>query len=352
MKYSINTPYYKKTKPKLDLNDDFQVEEDSNTKSLTIQYERDNRIERQIKTQKKYPYIIYRKNINKFDLNPIDSKKKLGNNKKEDLIEQSYLVLINSVKEKLKLTKFSKEIPEDKSTLWKYDINLNKLKEKEEENIVKIDEKIKTKEEEINITENNFEYFQIHDKNYIPNYINDLSQDKIDKMKYLINKKIRDVNLSFRKKVEIKTEIKKIEKIKEKVNLSINDILKSSPNKKDINIFLTPIKPLRKNLDFKTNIQTKEKNKLEKIKEIPLKNEKNIIFENNNTNNNKKTNKRIKMVYSSRRYNYNYKNEIFDIPNISKEDKFKEFKIQFDEKINEIKRPIEFFKLRKKIYNS
>ena len=352
VKYSINTPYYKKTKPYLDLNDDFQVEEDSNTKSLTIQYERDNRIERQIKTQKKYPYIIYRKNINKFDLNPIDSKKKLGNNKKEDLIEQSYLVLINSVKEKLKLTKFSKEIPEDKSTLWKYDINLNKLKEKEEENIVKIDEKIKTKEEEINITENNFEHFQIHDKNYIPNYINDLSQDKIDKMKYLINKKIRDVNLSFRKKVEIKTEIKKIEKIKEKVNLSINDILKSSPNKKDINIFLTPIRPLRKNLDFKTNIQTKEKNKLEKIKEIPLKNEKNIIFENNNTNNNKKTNKRIKMVYSSRRYNYNYKNEIFDIPNISKEDKFKEFKIQFDEKINEIKRPIEFFKLRKKIYNS
>ena len=37
--------------------------------------------------------------------------------------------------------------------------------------------------------------------------------------------------------------------------------------------------------------------------------------------------------------------------NMSKEDKFREYKIQFDENINEIKKPIEYFKIRKKFYN-
>ena len=340
VKYSINTPYTKNPKPKLDLNLDFPNEYDSKKQSSTIQYGNKNRTERKIKTKKKYPYIIYRKNI-KPDKEPIIQKNNNLNHQK-DLIQHSNSVLIKSVKEKLKLPKSSQEIPSDKSTFWKYEINLDKLKELEEENFSKIYEKIKKKEEEINIAEKDFSQFKLHDKHYIPNYINDLSQEKMDNIKFIINKKIRDVNLSFNKKTEIKSEIKKIGKSKETINLSINDILKPVHNKNDVNIFLTPIKPIRKNI--MTNNSKNEKKQLQTIKEIPTYEIKNVISENNI--------KKMNRIRSSRKYYNNFKNEIVDIPYLSREDKFNEFKIQFDEKINEIKRPIEFFKLRKKLYNS
>ena len=57
----------------------------------------------------------------------------------------------------------------------------------------------------------------------------------------------------------------------------------------------------------------------------------------------------MKLAYSSRKYKNNFKNEIIDLAHLSKEDKFKEFKIQFDE---EIKRPLEYFKLRKKYFST
>ena len=74
-----------------------------------------------------------------------------------------------------------------------------------------------------------------------------------------------------------------------------------------------------------------------------------IIFEKKNNNINRSN--RMKLVHSSRKYNCNFNNEILDSPHLSKEDKFREFKIQFEEKINEIKRPMEYFKLRKKYFN-
>ena len=116
------------------------------------------------------------------------------------------------------------------------------------------------------------------------------------------------------------------------------------PIKNDINIFLTPIKPLKKSI-IKTKSPKKKEKELEKI--IKNKNiENKIIFERNNSNFNR--NNRMKLAYGSRKYKNNFKNEIIDLAHLSKEDKFKEFKIQFDE---EIKRPLEYFKLRKKYFN-
>ena len=182
--------------------------------------------------------------------------------------------MIETVKEKLRQPKFSKEIPEDKSTLWKYEINLNKLKEIEEENFLKIEENVKKKEEEINITEKDFIQFRIQDKNYIPKYINDLSMDKKDRLKLIISKKLKDVNLSYSKKDLIKTEKKKISKEKEAKGISINNILSSFNNKKDVNIFITPIRPIKTNIIGDN--QNKEKNELPIIMEKKSEDQKNL----------------------------------------------------------------------------
>ena len=345
VKYSINTPFVKFEKSKEDVQINSPEKEDNNYRLLTIPNECENRVERM---KKKFPFIIYRKDA-KFEKKPIKIKQKgiNGINRKEDLIKESYSVLIETVKEKLRQPKFSKEIPEDKSTLWKYEINLNKLKEIEEENFLKIEENVKKKEEEINITEKDFIQFRIQDKNYIPKYINDLSMDKKDRLKLIISKKLKDVNLSYSKKELIKTEKKKISKEKEAKGISINNILSSFNNKKDVNIFITPIRPIKTNIIWDN--QNKEKNELPIIMEKKSEDQKNkniIKF-----NNNMKIINRNKISHSPSRYINNFKSEIFNYVHMSKEDKFKEYKIQFDEKLNEIKKPMEQFKFRKKNLN-
>ena len=69
--------------------------------------------------------------------------------------------------------------------------------------------------------------------------------DKKDRLKLIISKKLKDVNLSYSKKDLIKTEKKKISKEKEAKGISINNILSSFNNKKDVNIFITPIRPIK-----------------------------------------------------------------------------------------------------------
>ena len=164
-------------------------------------------------------------------------------------------------------------------------------------------------------------------------------------MKLIINKKIKDVNLSYNKRDLVKNEIKKISKEKENKGISLNKILNSNSSKNDVNIFLTPLKPIRSNKLLIS--QNNERSELpiikEKINEIDT--EKKII---KNVNNNIRN--RFKIKNSPIRYNI-FKKDILSNVNMSKEDKFREYKIQFDEKFNEIKKPIEYFKIRKKLYN-
>ncbi len=164
-------------------------------------------------------------------------------------------------------------------------------------------------------------------------------------MKLIINKKIKDVNLSYNKRDLVKNEIKKISKEKENKGISLNKILISNSSKNDVNIFLTPLKPIRSNKLLIS--QNNERSELpiikEKINEIDT--EKKII---KNVNNNIRN--RFKINHSPIRYNI-FKKDILSNVNMSKEDKFREYKIQFDEKFNEIKKPIEYFKIRKKLYN-
>lgn len=144
-----------------------------------------------------------------------------------------------------------------------------------------------------------------------------------------------------------------ISKIDKKINTngSINpgdNILTN--NKIDLNLFLTPLKTIK--TKSVSNKIKKEGNKLPLIEENTpnnVQNDKKDIKDKDGINVNKshrKLNNNIKIVQSPKKYHY--MGNIFKNYSESNEDKFKEYKNQFDEKINEIMGPIEFIKLRKK----
>ena len=139
--------------------------------------------------KKYYPKIIYRKNV-EFDQEPPKMKK--IEDRQTELVRYSNAVLIYTVKEKLRIPKYEKDIPGDKSTLWNYEIDIENLKKINEENMSKLIRIVGNKEKEINVTENNFQKYSINTKNYLPKYIKDLEQNEKDKIKEAISRKIND----------------------------------------------------------------------------------------------------------------------------------------------------------------
>ena len=334
------------------------VNEKNNEHLLTIP----NNIEDEEQMNNKfYPNIIYRKDV-KFDYEPPKINKL--EDRRQELIRYSNEILIYSVKEKLKLPKYYQEIPYDKSTLWNYEIDIDNLKKINEENISILNRKVSNKEKEINITENNFQHYSINTKNYFPKYIKDLDdQNEKDKIKESISSKINDVNLALNKKNKIKDEMKNMSKLDKKIhiNLSIsNDAnnLFMNLNRNDVNsnFFLTPLKPL------KAKSISKKKKEEDKLPLIESTSQNNASIDSNKEKNNKNENipkneininksqkkllNNIKIVHSPNKYQFIGK--IFKNKSGSKDDKFNEYKNQFDEKINELMGPIEFIKLRKK----
>ena len=343
VKYSINTPFEKNN---IISKNNQNSDENINKYSLTEPNKNEDNAENKIK--KKYPYIIYRKNL-KFNNESI----KINDvHMKNELIKYSNIVLINSVKEKLRQPKFSKEIPEGKSTLWKYEINLSQVKKAEEENFSRLLEKIKIKDDEVNLTEKDFSKFNLEEKNYIPNYIKDLTPEKKEIMKLIVTKRINDVNLAYHKRANNENERKKVKKVEKNYNLSLINNLNSMPIKTDVNLFLTPIKPIKRNKSPRN--KKIEKNELPIIPEIIKKNNQSIDIGKNSLNHIYKIGRNNKMN-SQKTINKSptkriLKNELLNIDKLSKEDKFKDYQFQFDEKMNEIRSKIDFIKLRKKLF--
>ena len=375
IRYNIDNPFEKhkhQNYPVLKTEGNKESNEEKEQEKKTNNSEQDNNInyllttpniinEEEQTNNKLYPNIIYRKDV-VFDPEPPKFKK--NEDRQKELIRYSNAVLIYTVKEKLRIPKYGKEIPVDKSTLWNYEIDIEHLKKVNDENISMLSRKIGKKEKEINVTENNFQQYSINTKNYLPKYIKDLDQNEKDKIKEYISHKINDVNLAFNKREKVKQEIKNISKIdkKSKFNVSINNVdnnLFINKNKNDGNFFLTPLKPIKSK--SVTNKKKEGDNRLPLIEEIT---HNNLNTEKNDTKDKrdksdkkinpnksfKKLSNNIKIVHSPNKYNFI--GNIFKNVSVTKDDKFNEFKNQFDEKINEIMGPIEFIKLRKKKLNA
>ena len=299
--------------------------------------------EEEIENKKNFPYIIYRKDVHNRDSN-IPKINKLEH-RRQELINYSNAVLLHTVKEKLRIPKFGKQIPEEKSTSWNYQIDIEYLKKIIEEDFSNLSKKVGNKEKEIDVTENNFKLYEIENSNYFPKYIKDLGQNDKDKIKNAISNRLKEVTLAFNKRAKTKKEMKEYSDINKKINLATeNHNLKKSDGN---NFFLTPIKPI------KADAMTNRSNVLS----LPIIDESML-----NLNDDKKEPKKEKKAISSfKSYKklsnirvinspskYRYNENFYQSISLSNEDKFKEFKNQFDEKINEILGPIELIKLMKK----
>ena len=366
VRYNIDNPFEKRrnyvlktegNKENIENNKNENIEKENNNDYLLTTPNNNDDDEEQI-NNKFYPNIIFRKNV-KFDeplkINKIEDRRK-------ELIRYSNDVYIYSVKEKLRLPKYCQDIPPDKSTLWNYEVDIEYLKKINEENISILNRKVANKEKEINITENNFQKYSINTKNYFPKYIKDLDdQNEKDKIKESISSKIKDVNLALNKRDKVKEEMKNISKNDKKnnnINISINNVenLFMNLNRNDVNsnFFITPLKPIKTKC---MSMKKKEENKLPLIEGNTQNNistesnkEKNIKKEININKSQKKLINNIRIIHSPNKYNLIGK--IFKNKSGSKDDKFNEYKNQFNEKINELMGPIELIKLRQKKFNS
>ena len=77
---------------------------------------------------------MYRKDIKQQNESAIPKINKYEN-RRQELINYSNAVLLHTVKEKLRIPKFGQQIPEEKSTLWNYQIDVDYLKKMDYENL-------------------------------------------------------------------------------------------------------------------------------------------------------------------------------------------------------------------------
>ena len=369
IRYNIDNPFEKKHQPAVteenkdiikenekEEEEDNSVNNEENNNNIYSMTTPNNIDEEEKLMNKLYPNIIYRKNV---VFEPEPPKFKKFEDRRKELIRYSNSILLYTVKEKLRIPKYGKDIPPDKSTLWNYHIDIENLTKINEEKTSIISRKVGNKEKEINVSEHNFQKYSINSLNYLPKYIKDLDTNEKDKIKESIARKINDVNLALNKREKVRQEKEDISKIDKNYNnnLSISNIdnIFKNINKNDgSNFFITPIKPLKtKSVINKVKKDEKKLPLIEENRQKILKNElkdKNSLKDININKSHKKLQNNIKIMNSPKKYNFI--GNIFKNPTISKEDKFNEFKNQFDEKLNEIMGPIEFMKLRKKKQNA
>lgn len=323
-------PSLKEEKTSYNEPDKNQKEEDDNLIPNNID-------EEELLNQKYYPYIMYRKDIKQQHESDIPKINKYEN-RRQELINYANAVLLHTVKEKLRIPKFGQQIPEEKSTLWNYQIDVDYLKKMDYESLLTLSKKVGNKEKEINITENNFKEFEIENNNYYPKYIKDLGQIDKDKIKDAISSKIKEVNLAYNKRAKTKKEMNDFAKNDKNNDYNIENLL--TKKTEGSNFFLTPLKPI------KTKSVTHKKKYEDKL---PIIEEALSYTEQKDNNNNKSSrnnDNNIKIHHSPNKYQY--LGEIYKSIHVSTEDKFKGFRSEFDEKINDILGPMEFFKLRTK----
>ena len=178
--------------------------------------------------------------------------------------------------------------------------------------------KIDIIEEEINDSENNFQHISIFNKYYKPLYVQNIKEEEYDKIIYEFSHKIKNIHLGF-----TKNEIRKREKI------NIFKFEKKTKSYNSSNNILSPLVINRQQKDSYFNFNSEEgiKEKTRKSKDF-FKNiiNKKIKKENNNINN----------LSSQGLY----------------EQKFNDYKNQFNQRFNELNKPIKYLfqkKFKRKI---
>ena len=197
-----------------------------------------------------------------------------------------YSNLIMQYNAKIKLLSLTNGIhlKKNRSTNWNFDVNIDELDKLKEFNMKEIIKEVDKKQNEIEKTEKNFTEISIFNPNYKPLFIKNLDENSKIEFNSLVNNKIRNIKFAITKSQITINEFKMIEQIEKKTNKNYHKNIKSYSNKKKINL-----KKINKN----------------NIKNLPL-----ITMSLNET-------------------------------------KFKQFKNDFDRRIDELKLPFKLLKNRK-----
>ena len=137
------------------------------------------------------PKCIFRKDILNFKISRINESN--GRN----IIEISKQITEYNAKEKLWLINKNINLPVNMSNDWKLDININKIKEKKEEDLSTLFNKVKEIEKTIKATESTLLKKSIYSDSYRPKYIEDMNDiDKIKELNKTIQSRLRSVKMA------------------------------------------------------------------------------------------------------------------------------------------------------------
>ena len=215
----------------------------------------------------------------------------------ENISNKNAFLISNDILEynaKLKLYNISARtnVPNNKSTLWNYDIDINFILNKKKEDINELINKVKIKEKEIIETEIAHKTSNIYNPDYQPIFIRNLDEQQKEDLTEIINEKIKNIKFAISK-----SQISKCENENMKNLYNYTPFLpKPSKDKKTslINISSKKNKKLKKKPLSEIKIDTDVNNKAIKTKtKFSSTTDDGFIQKNNKNKNSKRTTKSV-----------------------------------------------------------
>ena len=243
------------------------------------------------------------------------------NTSNQQIAEVAKKITEFNAKEKLWLSCKNSNLPYNMSNDWKLDINIDKLKEKEEEEYLKMLEKVAEIEKITNATEIILQSRSIYSEAYRPKYIEEMNDiDKIKELSDVIQDRLRNVKLAVSKANLNQSKMIDLTKKKEEENKKNQRIYKIGGYfKKKVRYprYLLKSKSAMDILKKKTELKEKEKEKKENVIINTKDNETNLILnlnepsgseisvisglkQNLGTKNNNNINKKVLPILKSR----------------------------------------------------
>ena len=243
-------------KIKNNLKNKMKDEEKKNTKNLN-KNEKIEKIEKNENNEKiiEYPSpeidTIFRENVIRKNIRPPDFD--IDNIQNNDAFVVSNDILEYNAKVKLHDTSIGTNIPNNRSTLWNYNIDINFILNKNKEDIQELINKINLKENEIVLTELAYKTNSIYNPNYQPIFLKNLDNDEKSELNNIINEKIKNIKFAISRSQISKCENESIKTIyhfssptnnQPKQNLIFNSINKKkyfshNKNKNNVKFSLT-----------------------------------------------------------------------------------------------------------------
>ena len=168
---------------------------------------------------KEEEHIIYREDIKNLKYNKLRSVLNNMRKNKSSITDYCNKITELNAKEKLFLLNLNNKIPEGKSSLWKFEPDLDEIKSKTKK---KYDEKLKELFKKDDSFLYNNKYDLIESDNYYPLFIKQMDEEELENYSHALNSKIRKMQLTTSKIILKNNELMAFEKEKEKENRKID----------------------------------------------------------------------------------------------------------------------------------